>query len=73
VPLDDALAAKASATAGNEQSRIEALTSEAALLFQQDQKEMGMGGNYYTGKHSEAPLTSPEARLARARLGRMLH
>jgi len=34
-----ALAAYASASAGNEQSKIEALTSESALLFQQGEKE----------------------------------
>jgi CHAT domain-containing protein/tetratricopeptide (TPR) repeat protein len=37
-----ALAAEASATAGNEQSRIEALTSEEVLLFQQGEKEKAL-------------------------------
>ena len=37
-----ALAAEASASAGNEQSRIDALTSEAALLFQQGEKEKAL-------------------------------
>lgn len=37
-----AFAAEASAAAGNEQSRIEALTSEAALLFQQGEKEKAL-------------------------------
>ncbi len=37
-----ALAAEAAASGGNEQSRIEALTSEAALLFQQGKKEKAL-------------------------------
>jgi len=37
-----ALAAEASASAGNEQSRIEALTSEWSLLFQQGEKEKAL-------------------------------
>jgi CHAT domain-containing protein len=36
------LAADASATAGNEQSRIEALTSEEVLLFQQGEKQKAL-------------------------------
>lgn len=37
-----ALAAEASASAGNEQSRIETLTSEEVLLFQQGEKEKAL-------------------------------
>src|ERR1017187_566343 len=37
-----ALAAEASASGGNEQSRIEDLTAEAALLFQQGEKEKAL-------------------------------